>query len=34
MIFLDQAPYKCLEHQIDLTGQVREKLQGGDFFGG
>ena len=28
MIFLKQAPYKCLEHQIDLTGQVREKLQG------
>ncbi len=28
MIFLKQAPYKCLEHQIDLTDQVREKLQG------
>ncbi len=32
MIFLNQTPYKCLEHQIDLTEQVREKLQGGDFF--
>ena len=27
-MILKQAPYKCLEHQIDLTGQVREKLQG------
>ncbi len=27
-MILRQAPYKCLEHQIDLTGQVREKLQG------
>ena len=32
MIFLNQAPYKCPEHQIDLTEQVREKLQGGDFW--
>jgi hypothetical protein len=32
MIFLNQASYQCPEHQIDLTEQVREKLQGGDFF--
>ena len=30
MIFLNQAPYKCPEHQIDLTDQVREKIQGSD----
>ncbi len=28
MIFLRQAPYTCMEHQVDLTGQVREKIQG------
>jgi len=28
MIFLNQAPYKCLGHQTDLTDQVREKIQG------
>ena len=32
MIFLDKFTYPCPEHQRDLYEQVREKVQGGDFW--